>query len=92
MYNICTKMKVMANSLTNELLQLQKSRCGFKYVEMVDDYVKEIPTKVSQTLNRPLDSINKNITIINRYRGAMLYNLERRFSISWKKLRRYTRS
>jgi hypothetical protein len=41
----------MANSLTNELLQLQKSRCGFKYAEMVDDYMKEMPTKVSQSLN-----------------------------------------
>ncbi len=84
-------MKVMANSLTNELLQLQKSRCGFKYAEMVDGYMKEMPAKVSQTLNRPLDSINKNITIINRYRGKMLYNLERRFYISWRKLKRYTR-
>ncbi len=84
-------MKVMANSLTNELFQLQKSRCGFKYAEMVDDYMKEMPTKVSQTLNRPLDSINKNIIIINRYRGKMLYNLERRFYISWRKLKRYTR-
>lgn len=80
----------MANSLTNELLQLQKSRCGSKYAEIVDDYIKEMPAKVSQSLNRPLDSINKNMTIINRYRGKMLYNLERRFYISWRKLRRYT--
>lgn len=82
----------MANSLTNELLQLQKSRCGFKYAEMVDDYVKEMPARVGKTLNRPIDSINKNISIINRYRGKMLYNLERRFYISWRKLKRYTKS
>jgi hypothetical protein len=80
----------MANSLTNELLQLQKSRCGSKYAEIVDDYIKEMPAKVSQSLNRPLDSFNKNMTIINRYRGKMLYNLERRFYISWRKLKRYT--
>ena len=81
----------MANSLTNELLQLQKSRCGFKYAEMVDDYMKEMPTRVTKTLNSPMDSITKNISIINRYRGKMLYNLERRFYISWRKLKRYTR-
>ncbi len=80
----------MANSLTNELLQLQKSRCSFKYAEMVDDYMKEMPTKVGKTLTRPMNSINKNISIINRYRGKMLYNLERRFYISWRKLKRYT--
>lgn len=81
----------MANSLTNELLQLQKSRCGFKYAEIVDDYMKEMPTRVGKSLNRPMDSITKNISIINRYRGKMLYNLERRFYISLRKLKRYTR-
>ena len=81
----------MANSLTNELLQLQKSRCGYKYAEIVDDYMKEMPTRVGKTLNRPINSINKNISIINRYRGKMLYNLERRFYISWRKLKRYTK-
>jgi len=80
----------MASNLTNELLQLQKSRCGFKYAEMVDDYMKEMPTRVGNSLNRPMDSINKNISIINRYRGKMLYNLERRLYISWRKLKRYT--
>ncbi len=80
----------MANNLTNELLQLQKSRCGYKYAEMVDDYMKEMPTRVGNSLNRPIDSLNKNISIINRYRGKMLYNLERRFYISWRKLKRYT--
>jgi len=80
----------MANNLVNELVQLQKSRCGFKYTDMVDDYMKEMPARVGQTLNRPMDSITKNITIINQYRGKMLYNLERRFYISWRKLKRYT--
>lgn len=82
----------MANSLTNELLQLQKSRCGNKYAEIVDDYMKDMPGRVSQTLNRPLNSINKNMSILNRYRGRMLYNLEKRFYTSWRKLKRYTNS
>ena len=81
----------MANSLTNELLQLQKSRCQFKYAEVVDDYIKEMPEKVSQTLNRPMSSINENITMLKRYRGKMLYNLERRFYSSWKKVMNYTK-
>lgn len=80
----------MANNLINELVQLQKSRCGFKYSDIVDDYMKEMPARVSQTLNRPIDSITKNISIINQYRGKMLYNLERRFYISWRKLKRYS--
>ncbi len=37
----------MTNSLTNELLQLQKSRCGLKYAEIVDDYMKEMPSRVA---------------------------------------------
>ncbi len=81
----------MANSLTNELLQLQKSRCGNKYAEIVDDYMKDMPGRVSQTLNRPLNSINKNMSILNRYRGRMLYNLEKRFYTSWKRLKNYTK-
>lgn len=80
----------MASNLTNELLQLQKSRSGYKYAEMVDDYMREIPAKVEKTLNRPMDSLNKNILIVNRYRGKMLYNLERRFYISLRKLKRLT--
>lgn len=80
----------MANNLSNELLQLQKSRCG--YAEMVDDYMKDMPSKVGQSLNRPMDSIHKNISIVNRYRGKMLYILERRFYISWRKLKRYTKT
>ncbi|WP_411274338.1 hypothetical protein [Daejeonella sp.] len=82
----------MASNLSNELLQLQKSRCGYKYAEMVDDYMRDMPSKVGKTLNRPMDSINKNFSIVNRYRGKMLYNLERRFYISWRKLQRYTGS
>ncbi|MHB1179299.1 MAG: hypothetical protein ACYCZO_13320 [Daejeonella sp.] len=81
----------MANSLTNELLQLQKSRCGNKYAEIVDDYMKDMPERVTQTLNRPLNSINKNISILTRYRGRMLYNLEKRFYTSWKRLKKYTK-
>ncbi len=81
----------MATNLTNELLQLQKSRCGYKYAEMVDDYMREMPSKVGERLNRPMNSLNKNITIVNRYRGKMLYNLERKFFISWRKLKRFTK-
>jgi hypothetical protein len=81
----------MANSLTNELLQLQKSRCGSKYSDIVDDYMKDMPGRVSQTLIRPLNSINKNISILTRYRGIMLYNLEKRFYTSWKRLKNYSK-
>ena len=81
----------MANSLTNELLQLQKSRCGSKYADIVDDYIKYMPGRVSQTLIRPLNSINKNISILTRYRGRMLYNLEKRFYTSWKRLKNYSK-
>lgn len=87
-----SKHKIMSNSLTNELLQLQKSRCAFKYAEMVDGYMKEVPARVGQTLNRPMDSIVKNISIVNRFRGKMLLNLERKLSISWNKLKRYAGS
>ena len=80
----------MPSNLSNELLQLQKSRCG--YAEMVDDYMRDMPLKVGKTLNRPMDSINKKISIVNHYRGKMLYNLERRFYISWRKLKRYTKT
>jgi len=81
----------MANSLTNELLQLQKSRCGSKYSDIVDDYMKDMPGRVSQTLIRPLNSIHKNISILTRYRGRMLYNLEKRFYTSWKRLKNYSK-
>lgn len=81
----------MANSLTNELLQLQKSRCGSKYADIVDDYMKDVPGRVSQTLVRPMNSINKNISILARYRGRMLYNLEKRFNASWKRLKNYSK-
>jgi len=81
----------MATNLTNELLQLQKSRCGRKYAEIVDDYMKDMPGRVSQTFNRPLNSINKNISILTRYRGRMLYSLEKRFYTSWKRLKSYTK-
>ncbi len=81
----------MDNSLANELLQLQKSRSGFKYVDLVDDYVKDIPDRVSKSMNRPIHSFNKNIMILNRYRGRMLYNLEKRFYASLRKLRTYKR-
>ena len=33
---------IMDKSLTNELLQLQRSRCGFKYADFLDDYVEKI--------------------------------------------------
>lgn len=81
----------MANSLTNELLQLQRSRCGFKYAEVVDDYVKEVPGRVGRSLNRPISSINKNMLILNRYRGRMLYSLEKRFYATWKRLKNITK-
>lgn len=80
----------MPSNLSNELLQLQKSRCG--YSEMVDNYMRDMPSKVGKTLNRPLDSINKNVSIVNHYRGKMLLNLERRFYIAWRKLKRYTKT
>ena len=81
----------MDRSLTNELLQLQKSRCGFKYADLVDDYVKDIPNMVSRSINRPINSINKNISILTGYRGRMLYSLERRFYASLRRLRKYKR-
>lgn len=81
----------MDKSLTNELLQLQRSRCGFKYAGLLDDYVKEIPERVSNTINRPLNSISKNISILTRYHGRMLYSLEKRFYSSWKRLIKYTK-
>lgn len=79
----------MDNSLTNELLQLQKSRCGLKYIEIVDDYVKDIPRRVSKSITRPINSLNKNISILTKYEGRMLYSLERRFFASLRRLRRY---
>ena len=79
----------MDKSLTNELLQLQRSRCGFKYVDLLNDYMMDIPERVSHTIIKPFNSINKNISILTRYRGLMLYNLEKRFYTSLKRFRKY---
>ncbi len=80
----------MADSLTNELIQLQKSRSGFKYSDGVENYVKDIPGKLGKTINRPLRSINRNMLILARYRGKMLFDLERRFYASWRKIKKLT--
>lgn len=73
----------MANSLTNELLQLQKSRRAFKYADDVNDYIREMPAKVGRSLTTPLDSID----ILNRYRGKMLYALEKRMFSTWRRIK-----
>jgi len=78
----------MDSNLTNELLQLQKSRSGYKYSDVVED-VKEIHGKMEDSIRRPLNSFSKNMEIISRYRGIMLYNLEKKFYASIAKLRKF---
>lgn len=81
----------MDTSLRNELLQVQLSRCGNKYTDMVNDYMSEIPSKMGKTVKRPFSSISRNISILSRYRGIMLYNLEKKFTSSLSRIRRYSR-
>lgn len=78
----------MNNSLTNELLQVQLSRSGAKYADLVNEYMTEIPSRVGRSVKKPLSRFGRNMSILNRYRGVMLYNLERKFSSSLRKLRR----
>ncbi len=80
----------MTKNLTNELLQLQKSRCGIRYRDIINDFT-DIPQRVSKTINRPVNSLSRNIAFLNRYQGIMLYHLEKRFYSSLRKLRSYKR-
>lgn len=77
----------MDRSLSDELLQLQRSRCGLKYAEYMDVYVRDIPERVSNSIKRPIRSINKRFSILARYRGRMLYNLEKSFYRTLYRLR-----